>query len=81
MQTAIVTSLDEVPAAAWDVLVDDGHPFLQHAFLAGLERHGCLGERSGWHPRHLLCRDAAGRLLGAVPLYLKDNSFGEFVQL
>ncbi|MDX1606101.1 MAG: GNAT family N-acetyltransferase [Candidatus Competibacterales bacterium] len=79
MQTSIVTSLDDIPATDWDALVTDGYPFLQHAFLAGLERHGCLGERSGWHPMHLLCHDAGGRLLGAVPMYLKENSFGEFV--
>jgi predicted N-acyltransferase len=30
-------------------------------------------------PRLLTARDAGGRLVGAVPLYLKTNSYGEFI--
>jgi len=30
-------------------------------------------------PRFVLARDATGRLCGAVPLYLKNNSHGEFI--
>ncbi|MGD2083071.1 MAG: GNAT family N-acetyltransferase, partial [Chromatiales bacterium] len=32
-----------------------------------------------WIPQHLSLRDEAGRLVGAAPLYLKLNSYGEFV--
>ena len=71
-------SLDEVRPADWDALHDGGNPFLAHAFLAGLERHGCLRPRLGWRPRHaLLLHD--GELIAAAPAYLKDNSHGEFV--
>ena len=52
-------------------------PFLRHEFLAGLETHGCLNAH-GWTPVHLLAR-VGQRLLGAMPLYVKDNSYGEFV--
>ena len=79
MQTHIITSLDQVDAADWNRLVPDAYPFLQHEFLNALETQGCLYQRSGWYPQHVICRDPHGRLLGAVPLYLKDNSFGEFV--
>lgn len=75
----ICDDLTGVAAADWDRLVDDRYPFLRHVFLAGLERHGCLGEAWGWLPRHLLLRDADDRLVGAAPLYLKYNSYGEFV--
>ena len=34
--------LDDIPAEAWDALHDASNPFVAHAFLAGLERHGCL---------------------------------------
>ena len=47
--------------------------------MAALERHDCVGERFGWLPCHILAEDADGRLMGAVPFYLKDNSYGEFV--
>ena len=70
--------LDEIPAQAWDSLHDGSNPFIAHAFLAGLERHGCLRPAWGWTPRHAsLWRD--GELVAAAPAYLKSNSHGEFV--
>jgi hypothetical protein len=38
-----------------------------------------VGARAGCVPRFVLARDDAGRLCGAVPLYLKTNSHGEFI--
>lgn len=71
-------SLDEIPAAAWDALHDRRNPFVEHAFLAGMEREGCLRPRWGWTPRHAsLWR--GGELVAAAPAYLKTNSHGEFV--
>lgn len=78
MDLRLVDSLDAVAAADWDAL-HDGHPFVSHAFLAGLERHGCLRPRLGWTPRHALLHDDAGALVAAAPAYLKGNSHGEFV--
>jgi predicted N-acyltransferase len=71
-------TLDDIPAAAWDALDPKAHPFLRHAFLAGLERHGCLRDAWGWTPRHLALWQG-DRLLAALPAYRKDNSHGEFV--
>lgn len=79
METRIIESLADIPAAQWNALVQNQNPFLRHEFLYTLERTGCVGERTGWYPHHLLCLDQQQRLLGAMPLYLKDNSFGEFV--
>ena len=79
LRLAIVERIDDIDAAAWNALGAAPYPFLRHEFLAALERHDCLGERYGWLPRHLTLRDAQGRLLGATPLYLKFNSYGEFV--
>jgi len=70
--------LREIDADAWNVLLPDDNPFVDHAFLAGLEQHGCIGARSGWQPHHLGLYDD-GRLVAAAPLYLKGNSHGEFV--
>ena len=71
-------SLAQVPAAAWDALHDGSNPFVAHAFLEGLERHGCLRPDWGWRPHHLVLWEDA-RLVAAAPGYLKDNSHGEFV--
>jgi predicted N-acyltransferase len=72
-------SLDAVGAHEWNRLGGQDEPFLSHEFLAALEHQGCLGEAFGWYPRHLLLRDAHGDLVGAMPIYIKTNSYGEFV--
>lgn len=79
MRIESLDTLSHIPAAEWNALVPDHNPFLSHEFLSALERHHCVGERTGWLPQHVLCRDEQGRLLGAAPLYLKFNSYGEFV--
>jgi len=74
----------DVDAAAWDRLVADGSPFLEHAFLAALEETGCVGPGTGWTPNIVTARrdgESPGddELVGALPLYIKDHSAGEFV--
>ena len=79
LRSAVVSDLSTVSADEWNSLVPADYPFLRFAFLRALERQHCLGERYGWLPQHILLRDDAGALHGAVPLYLKFNSYGEFV--
>ena len=79
MKCIIIDHIDAVEAEQWNALSLDGNPFLKHEFLAALEHHHCVGERFGWIPQHVIASDENGRLLGAVPMYLKDNSYGEFV--
>ena len=74
----IVASLLDVPARQWDALHDGRNPFVRHAFLAGLEQHGCLRGQWGWTPRHLTLWEGKD-LVAAAPAYLKHNSHGEFV--
>jgi hypothetical protein len=70
--------LEEIDAPDWNALLPDDNPFVSHEFLAGLEQHGCIRADYGWRAHHLgLYR--GGRLLAAVPLYLKANSHGEYV--
>ena len=76
---ALVERIDAIPAAEWDRLAGPDNPFVGHAFLRLLEESGSVGPKTGWEPRHLTARDAAGRLVGAVPLYLKGHSYGEYV--
>jgi predicted N-acyltransferase len=74
----IIDRITDVPAEAWDRLAGDGDPFLEHAFLAALEASGSVSKRAGCVPRLVLAREG-DRLVGAVPLYLKTNSYGEFI--
>ncbi|MEM6761601.1 MAG: GNAT family N-acetyltransferase [Pseudomonadota bacterium] len=55
------------------------NPFLTHAFLRSLEEAGCVGRRTGWHPRHLVVRGETGEPIAAAPAYLKAHSQGEYV--
>lgn len=75
----VLETVNAVDPDAWNALVPDADPFLDHAFLSALERHDAVGERFGWLPRFVTVRDTAGDLLGAMPMYEKDNSYGEFV--
>src|SRR5262249_44870719 len=72
-----VASLQPVTPGAWNTLAGDS-PFLRHEFLTALERSGCVGRRTAWQPSYLLATDDAD-LVGAVPLYMKHDSRGEFV--
>ena len=79
MAVRVLRSILDVSAADWNALDLHGQPFLRHEFLAALEHTGCAIAGTGWVPQHLLLLDDSGRLLGAVPLYLKAHSYGEFV--
>ncbi len=72
-------SIAQIDAASWNALAGTGQPFLRHEFLLAIEESGCAASRTGWTPAHLVIEDAAGRAVGAMPLYQKSHSRGEFV--
>lgn len=78
LEVKIHTAISEITADAWNALVRDNNPFLRHEFLNALEKHGCVGEKFGWLPRHIAVYED-DQLVGAMPLYEKHNSYGEFV--
>ena len=67
-----------LPEDQWDALTGGGNPFMTHAFLSALEDSGSVGEGTGWLPTPLVLEDA-GRLVAALPAYLKGHSQGEYV--
>ena len=71
-------SLEEIDPSAWNALVGDDDPFVEYAFLRALETSESVGPRAGWTPVHVTVWDDAS-LVGALPLYAKDNSWGEFI--
>ncbi len=73
----IIENIADIPAAQWDALAGDD-PVLSHAFFHALQESGCATPQFGWKAQFLtLWQDE--RLLGAMPLYQKMNSFGEHV--
>ena len=77
LSVEFITSIQEISAAHWDALTD-GTPLLSYAFLSALENSGSVGQGTGWNPQPLIVRQAE-KLVGAMPLYLKSHSYGEYV--
>ena len=73
----IIGSIQEVDAQQWDALATD-MPLLKHAFLAALEASGSVGEGTGWTPSIIVMQER-NVLIGAMPLYIKSHSYGEYV--
>lgn len=74
----IATTLDEVDRDAWDGLEHGSSPFLRWGFLRALELSRSIGADSGWYPFYLLA-ETPQALLGAVPVFVKSHSYGEFI--
>ncbi len=73
----IIETIADIPEAQWNALAGN-NPFLSHAFLRALQESGCATPRTGWQAQFLtLWQDCT--LVGAMPLYLKNHSYGEFV--
>lgn len=73
--------LAAVDAAHWDALAADGdgtQPFVTHAFLSALHETGCAAPARGWRA-HYLTAWRGPVLSGALPLYAKSHSHGEYV--
>lgn len=83
MQIEIVSSIEAIPAAAWDSCANPSgspfNPFISHAFLLALEKSDSAVRKTGWLGRHLVLKDDDGRILGVAPAYLKSHSYGEYV--
>jgi predicted N-acyltransferase len=74
----VLTDLEGVTAEEWNALCDPDDPFVDHAFLRTLEASGSVGGDSGWTPAHITLRED-GRLRAAMPLYVKTDSYGEYI--
>ena len=81
-QLRVTGSLAGVAPADWNALVAPaggaGNPFMRHEFLSALLESGCASAHTGWQPQFLLL-ERDGRLAGAMPLFVKAHSWGEYV--
>lgn len=79
----VVGDLGKIDRAQWDAVANPPDapydPFLAWDFLHALEESGCVGAEGGWQAAHILARDRAGAVVGAMPLYAKMHSYGEYV--
>ena len=78
LRVELASDLGSIDPRAWDALTGDDDPFVEHAFLRALETSGSVGAEAGWQPIHVTAW-RGDTLVGALPLYAKDNSWGEFI--
>ena len=79
--TRVIDDLATIGGVAWNALVAKsgrGNPFLRYEFLHALHTTGCAVPRAGWEMQYLTLWRSA-ELVGAVPLYRKHHSYGEYV--
>ena len=70
-------AIEQIASADWNALAS-GQPLMSHAFLSALHDTGCASRSTGWHPRYLTAWHE-DKLAGALPLYAKAHSYGEYV--
>jgi predicted N-acyltransferase len=73
----IIENMTDIPAADWNALTGES-PMLSHEFFYALQESGCATPKFGWKAQFLTLWQN-NQLVGAMPLYLKTNSFGEHV--
>ena len=73
-----IESLHSISPVEWNALAGPQFPFVQHEFLIALENNGAVGKEFGWLTNFFLAYKN-DKLVGALPLYIKFNSYGEFV--
>ncbi|MGL4233984.1 MAG: GNAT family N-acetyltransferase [Casimicrobium sp.] len=80
MRIEVVSTLANVSPSEWNALIDkaNGNVFLSYEYLYALHESGCATARTGWKPHYLIARENE-KLVGALPLYLKAHSYGEYV--
>ena len=78
MRIVPLTRIDDVNPQSWNALTNQHNPFIKHEFLSSLESSGCVVPETGWTPCHLVAIEG-NQITGALPLYLKHHSWGEFV--
>ena len=71
-------SLEEIPEKEWASLGRLESPFLSFAWMRALENSGSASPDNGWFPIHLGLWEGES-LKGALPVYAKAHSMGEFV--
>lgn len=79
MQAQFHPSIRRLGLQSWSEMAGTDHPFSHFEYLAGLESTGVVGPLTAWQPHHLALKDQNENLLGVAPLYIKHDSWGEFI--
>ncbi len=79
--TRVFSSPSQIAESAWNALLAqeaDPSPFMRHEYLVAMHESGSAKPRAGWQAQFVtLWR--GNELQAACPMYLKNNSYGEYV--
>jgi predicted N-acyltransferase len=79
--TRVFSSPSQFAESAWNALLAqeaDPSPFMRHEYLVAMHESGSARPRAGWQAQFVtLWR--GDELQAACPMYLKNNSYGEYV--
>ena len=79
--TRVFSSPSQIEESAWNALLalnPDPSPFMRHGYLAALHESGRARPRAGWQCQFVTLWHE-DELQAACPMYLKNNSYGEYV--
>jgi uncharacterized protein len=79
----IAKNAAEIGRAAWNACANPldapaPYPFTRYEFFAACEESRSATARTGWRPSHLVIEQDS-RIVGLMPMYLKNHSQGEYV--
>ncbi len=79
MDVRLHSEMASIDRESWNSLAaDQPTPLLTWEWLNHLETSGSITADTGWQPVHMTFHEGED-MVGAVPLYLRDTSWGEFV--
>ena len=78
MQVRLEQSIADIGREQWGAISHPSFPFSDYDFLYALENSGSVGAGTGWEPFYL-CATQNGEVLGAMYLYVKSDSHGEYI--
>ena len=88
LELVFVDSIAEIGNKDWNRLAGTKNPFMRYEFLYALESTACTTFETGWKPQHVCLRQKsenrgsdgdAVKTVAVMVLYLKTNSWGEYV--
>ncbi|ALO34044.1 hypothetical protein CMT41_04365 [Colwellia sp. MT41] len=78
MQITFFERFEQIPASDWHRLNTSSCPLVSYEFFKALEASQSVSGARGWQPHHMVIEND-GIIDGIMPLYLKQNSWGEYV--
>ena len=73
-----LSGIEQIDSQSWNAIAEQSDPFHQYAFIEALELSKSVEAKTGWHPQHLTIY-SNDTLVGILPLYTKNHSYGEYV--